>query len=66
MFIVSFSGFAQNVDILDKNRKVLKSVQEKHLQRTVDSIGTKARYTARWIDRKPVECRIQRIENILI
>lgn len=49
IFLVSFSGFAQ-VDILDKNRKVIKTVQERHLKRTVDSIGPKAMYTARWIN----------------
>lgn len=65
IFLVSFSGFAQ-VDILDKNRKVLKTVQERDLQRIVDSIGSKARYTGRWIENKPIECRIQQIENLLI
>jgi len=50
ILLISLSVASQNVDILDKNRKVLKTVSEKHLKRTVDSIGQKARYTARWIN----------------
>ena len=63
-----FAGFCygQEVDILDKNRKVIKTVQEKDLQRTVDSVGPKARYTARWVNYKAKECRIKRTEDMLI
>jgi hypothetical protein len=70
VILLMFTGIihAQEVDILDKNRKVIKSVDEKELKRTVDSIGEKAQFTARWIEYKTKECFIKRdeLENILI
>lgn len=68
--LISFSMVSQNVDILDKNRKVIKSVDEKELKRSVDSIGEKAQFTARWIysESKAKECAIKwdELETIFI
>tara|TARA_R100000951_G_scaffold103090_2_gene95521 strand:+ start:3400 stop:3627 length:228 start_codon:yes stop_codon:yes gene_type:complete len=71
LIITLLTGFAMNaqeVDILDKNRKVIKTVQEKHLKRTVDSIGEKAQYTARWVNYTLKEKCIKwnELENIFI
>ena len=49
---------AQQVDILDKNKKVIKTVDEKHLDKEIIKLGLQANYTARWIEGQVVECRI--------
>lgn len=49
---------AQKVDILDKNRKVIKTVDEKDLDKEVEKLGKVAQYTGRWIKGKAKECRI--------
>ncbi|OED36618.1 hypothetical protein AB832_05560 [Flavobacteriaceae bacterium (ex Bugula neritina AB1)] len=49
---------AQKVDILDKNKKVIKTVDEKHLDKEIVELGLQAKYTARWIEGQAVECRI--------
>lgn len=60
LFITSFC-IGQNVDILDKNRKVIKSVDEKELQQSAQEIGKDAHYVARWVysEGKAKECAIK-------
>ena len=69
LFVLSFTfAKAQKVDILDKNRKVIKTVDEKDLDKTLIELRDIAKYTGRWVKGEAKECVIKwgELELILV